>query len=279
MAIKNIEKSGIIEEKNYKVYCWTCSVNNKKYIGITKQTMNRRARNEGKGYKHCVKFYNAITKYGFENFSYIIIEDNLSFQEAKEKEIYYINKYKTNDRRFGYNLSSGGDAPPIDEEWISKMKKRIVETIGREVVCFDKRGQLVQIFESISEASRVTGAKICNIYQCCKKFNKSGEQTISAKGYLFCYIEDYEESMVVYYKDKNYNRKPVVQLTKDFIPIAVFNSVKEAMRTLNNKGIIECVEGYYQFSAGCRWAFLENYKLEHPDFDESKYIKPNNVYN
>jgi hypothetical protein len=38
-----------------------------------------------------------------------VLETNLSFENAKEKEIFYIDKYKTNQKNFGYNLTRGGD--------------------------------------------------------------------------------------------------------------------------------------------------------------------------
>lgn len=39
----------------------------KKYIGQTKQKVEKRW-NRGKGYKTSSKFYNAINKYGWDNF-------------------------------------------------------------------------------------------------------------------------------------------------------------------------------------------------------------------
>ena len=57
------------------------------YIG---QTNNIKARWKPSAYKNCVKFYNAILYYGWENFSHIILENNLTFEEANIKEEYYI---------------------------------------------------------------------------------------------------------------------------------------------------------------------------------------------
>lgn len=111
---------------NYKVYKYT-SLSNKVYIGITKTTRKEREGKEGSGYKSCVKFYNAIQKYGIENFTYEIIEDNLFPEEAFQKEIYYINLYDSTNPLKGYNCSFGGDAPMLgrkhSEETLLKFSK------------------------------------------------------------------------------------------------------------------------------------------------------------
>ena len=90
----------------------TNKINNKKYIGITSQSPNSRWR-EGEGYRlgytKRTHFYNSICKYGWENFESIVLFENLTSTEAVNKEIELIEKYNTTDRRFGYNITKGGD--------------------------------------------------------------------------------------------------------------------------------------------------------------------------
>jgi group I intron endonuclease len=92
---------------NYIVYMHI-SPSQKKYIGITCTSTSKRWKN-GKGYKDSVLFYNAIKKYGWENIEHLILHTNLSSTEAKEKEKELIKSFKTNDRKYGYNLTAGGD--------------------------------------------------------------------------------------------------------------------------------------------------------------------------
>lgn len=83
------------------------SPTNKIYVGITSQNPIRRWSN-GHGYKNNKYFTNAITKYGWNNFRHEILYTNLTKEEAEQKEIELIAKYKSNDIRFGYNIENGG---------------------------------------------------------------------------------------------------------------------------------------------------------------------------
>ena len=92
---------------NYTLYKHT-SPSNKVYIGITKLDVKLRWRN-GTGYQLQPRFYNAIKKYGWDNFSHEIIFRNLTEDEAKLLEQMYIALYESNDPKKGYNISEGGN--------------------------------------------------------------------------------------------------------------------------------------------------------------------------
>lgn len=64
------------------------------YIGITKQNPIVRW-NNGFGYKRNPHFYNAIQKYGWNNFQHEIIFSNLTQEEAENYEKIFIAKYRT----------------------------------------------------------------------------------------------------------------------------------------------------------------------------------------
>ena len=92
--------------KLYAVYKHT-SPNGKIYIGITLRKPIYRW-NNGKGYLKQVYFYNAILKYGWENIKHEILFENLTKEEAEQKEIELIRFYKSNQRAYGYNIANGG---------------------------------------------------------------------------------------------------------------------------------------------------------------------------
>lgn len=91
---------------NYIVYIHTNNQNNKKYVGITCRKPQVRWGVNGNGYSLQKKFFNAIQKYGWNNFSHDIIASNLSKEEAKELETYYIDLYDCINN--GYNILREG---------------------------------------------------------------------------------------------------------------------------------------------------------------------------
>lgn len=94
-------------DKKYIVYKYT-SPSGKIYIGQTSQTIKGRAGINGQKYWDSPLFYNAIKKYGYENFSSEILYTDLTLEEANYWESYYIEKFHSNNRQYGYNLTSGG---------------------------------------------------------------------------------------------------------------------------------------------------------------------------
>lgn len=130
-------------EKCYKVYIYRNKINNKIYIGQTKHTLLERAGLQGQKYEGCTCFYKAIQKYGWENFIGTILEDNLTSQEANEREKYWIKFFDATNKNKGYNLTSGGD----NLEGINRTGRR------KKVVCKETG----QIFSSLTEAAQWAG--------------------------------------------------------------------------------------------------------------------------
>lgn len=105
--------------KNYIVYVHTFP-NNKKYVGITCQNINRRWRN-GDGYIGQV-VHDAIIKYGWDNIQHEIIKTGLSKEDAENLEIELIKKYHSLSHENGYNVENGGNATKnLDESTKKKI--------------------------------------------------------------------------------------------------------------------------------------------------------------
>lgn len=86
------------------------SPNEKVYVGITsKFPASLRWGNRGEYYSENIYFSRAISKYGWNNFQHIILADNLEESDAKLLEVYYIKLFRSNEGKFGYNLTSGGE--------------------------------------------------------------------------------------------------------------------------------------------------------------------------
>ena len=84
-------------ERSYSIYIIKNKINKKVYIGQTCQSPKERFAQHMKPSTHktrgSYKLYNAIKKYGKENFYFEVLEKNISKKEIDEKEIYYINLY------------------------------------------------------------------------------------------------------------------------------------------------------------------------------------------
>lgn len=111
------------DEELYCVYMHINKINGKRYIGQTKQSVERRWGGNGCNYKYCPYFYRAIKKYGWNNFEHIIIQDNLTKEEANLLENLNIIAFNTINRDFGYNLTTGGEQPIYSEEAKQKMSE------------------------------------------------------------------------------------------------------------------------------------------------------------
>lgn len=114
---------------NYCIYIHRNIINNKAYIGITVygDNPNKRWQN-GKGYAQQKLFYNAIQKYGWDNFEHIIWADGLTENEAKVWEIRLISLFNTTNLNYGYNISPGGESFNITDVGIIKRTNSMIET-------------------------------------------------------------------------------------------------------------------------------------------------------
>lgn len=167
---------------NYTIYMHEHRENGKKYIGITCQNPQKRWGN-GKNYKKTSYFRNAIDKYGWDMFRHEILYTNLSKEEACKLEQELIKKYKTNDRKYGYNNSIGGEIGSLgnkhklSEE--TKRKMRVAKKKGtycdglrkyneskiKKVLCIETN----EIYNGVKLASKLTGINVSSISCCCNK--------------------------------------------------------------------------------------------------------------
>lgn len=125
----------------YTVYMHINQINKKSYIGLTKQNPKHRWGNNGINYKKgCNRFWNAIQKYGWDNFDHAICKSGLTKNDACELEKKLILEYRTQEHDYGYNITEGGEAPRMPLESRNKIANAMMgNKHGLGKVCSEEK--------------------------------------------------------------------------------------------------------------------------------------------
>lgn len=133
---------------NYKLYMHVAP-NGKVYVGTTCETIRRRWGPNGNGYKgQC--FHKAIQQYGWDNIEHYVIMEHLNHDDADILEQVFIEYYKANNPKFGYNRTSGAD-------------RRSFKGVSKKVICIDT----LEIYTSVYDSAKKTGVSSSAIYLNC----------------------------------------------------------------------------------------------------------------
>ena len=110
----------------YYVYIHTCTVNGKKYVGVTGRNPESRWGKNGEGYLYNDHFRSAILKHGWDNFEHEVFEVD-SKEEMYRKEVELISFYHSNDPEYGYNNSTGGEKSGLGCRRSEEARRKISE--------------------------------------------------------------------------------------------------------------------------------------------------------
>ena len=203
------------------IYMYT-SPSGKKYIGQTVNSLSERAKNiiSGIGYKKCTVFWKAIQKYGWNKFLCSILEEIL-IEDLNSREQYWI-KYFNSFVPNGYNLTIGGETGKTHSVYVYSAQN----------------GQLLEHYNSITEASRSTGVPIETISTILS--NKNNRRQAHNLTFSNNYYEKYDLSKLA---RSNYRATFVYDEKGTFLNS--FETVMEASRQLGigEAGIRKCLEG------------------------------------
>lgn len=256
------------DDKFYYLYCHTNKINGKKYIGISVQSPSRRWRKNGEGYDGCPKFYQAIQKYGWNNFDHEILLTELTQQEANEKEKEYIAKYDT--IKNGYNILAGG----FDK---SANGDIIFQTKPVNQYSLDKK--LIKTWDSVTDIERVLKINHSSISAVCRR------ERITSYGYIWRYTNDCDDINDIVIKTtycqhnmKNAQQRPINQYDFQGNLIKQWKSINEASQSFDkvNTAISNCCDrrGKTKSAYGYQWRYADDCE----DIGQLKYYNDKIIY-
>lgn len=172
------------------IYKITNQVNGKVYIGQSVDIYIRRCchKSELRGHRHHnIHLQRAWDQYGEENFIFDTIEE-CKENKLNEREIFWISYYNSNDPKYGYNLTEGGDGLrgyKCSQELKNKMSQ---SKNPPRIVQIDFDGKLVRSWRSATHAQRtLMNIRARSILQCARHI------CYQANGYIWFFENEYNE--------------------------------------------------------------------------------------
>lgn len=247
--------------RKYIVYKHINKINGKVYIGQTCMKPEHRWRN-GNGYINNSYFYNAIQKYGWDNFEHVIVAKNLTQSEANNIEERLIKECQSTDRNNGYNIMFGGDNHSLSDETKEKLSKIAKERMGSYT-----QEELENIGRKISVA---LSGENNGFYG--KKHTEETKQKMRDNHANFSgenhpmYGHKHSDATKAEWSKKrkgknlyadNPNAKQVIQYDKNMNYISTFLTIKEAAEITgcSHSNISSCCRGRIKSSGGYKWRY------------------------
>ena len=235
----------------YTVYKHT-SPSGKVYIGVTSLRPEERW-GGGAGYVKNKHFNRAIKKYGWENIKHEILFDGLSKGDAFKIEIKLIKEYRSNEREFGYNKSSGGESSVRGLHWhqsketiekrVQKMRGRKLTQEQRKKLSESHKGQVShQKGKPISEEIK---AKISNTL---KKWNSEHESPNKGR--------KYKKTKEAILATSRGHYKPVVCIETGIIYESIMAA--ETLTKTDGSSISSVCKGKRKTAGGYHWRYQKD---------------------
>ena len=239
----------------YCVYKITNLINNKCYIGSSIRVQERWQQHKNvafnSNHKHYhYPLYQAFRKYGLENFSFEILNDNfnsaIEMQDYEKNMIIFFNSLSN-----GYNQTLETYCPLLDEN----IRQQIIESKSSACAKVNDKEEIIEIYSSYHDAARQNNliGRESAIRNVCKGLCSS------CNGLIFRDID--KEKNIISKPIKNYKgRKAVVaiDIAKPENTI-IFESISKAAQEFNTerKSIIQCIQGSSRYSTVKGYIFRE----------------------
>lgn len=264
---------------NFSVYRHIAP-NGKMYVGVTSREPDLRWGLNGSGYKKQSLFYNAIKKYGWDNFQHEILLTNLTETQASLAEQLFIYYWDLTNRDKGYNLMTGGITgakhTQSTKDKISKGNKGKVRSLEykqhlsemRQGVKHHNYGKHLSE-ETKQKISKANKGKECKI----KRFGKNApmygkhhsektkqlySQQRKGKNNSF-YGKHHTEESKQKMRD-NLPKRAVAQIdiqTNEIINTFISQKEAERQTGIYHSNIAKCCKGKSHHAGGYKWRYID----------------------
>lgn len=205
-------------------------------------------------------------KYGWDNISHEIYAENLTQKEAEKVERELIKKYKSKDKRHGYNHTDGGDGTrgfsPSEESRAKMSESRrqlckspaVLEMMHgvnpnkKKVYQYDLDGNLIKIWSGARKAEKeFKPGKNCQAIRKCCEGNCNG-----AYGYIWSYTP-LDEMPIVTGQRTVYQYDLEGNLVKRWVNLQ--KAVNRFREGKESTVIRQCVSGHRPHAYGYLWTY------------------------
>jgi group I intron endonuclease len=233
------------------IYKITNKINGKVYIGQTIQLFKARKkdhRNSMERLSH-IYLYRAFKKYGLEAFEWEEIDQATSKVEPDEKERFYIEQFRSTNRKHGYNLTFGGEGGKQTEE----VRQRIGASNKGRVKSEEERKKLSASLKGkyTKEKASWWGRKHTE-----EEKRKMSEAQRGPKNHMFGKKASEEtrcKQGEARRGEKHWNHKRVINLDSGEVFISAMDASEKT--GIDNSVIGKCCKGLRKSAGGFRWAY------------------------
>jgi group I intron endonuclease len=217
----------------------------------------------GLGYNHNNLMKRAIKKYGWENIEHNVLFENLSKEEAEQKEIELIKLYECNKLNYGYNISNGGNhLGKHSQQSKEKMRNYALNRplSHNKNISLSKKGKPSNMTKEqkklLSDILKGNKYGVGNKSFLGKKHSEESKKKISLSRLgKTSWIKGKKRSLQHTLNNVETHKKKVVQYDKNMNIICEFSSIKEAIEKTKINNICKCCKGKQKTAGGYIWKY------------------------
>ncbi len=239
-----------------QIYIITNKLNGKQYVGQSRNYLDRWTSHCSYKDDYSCLLHNAIRKYGKDNFTIELLEDNIPIEEIDQREKYYIDYYNTFTN--GYNMTTGGQG--VHGYRHTNNTKQKISNNSEKMWTEIKRDESRYNEIMIKRSKSLKGKKFSESHR--KAISEAAKKRLGSKNSFYGKRHSQETKDLIGKK----NSKSIVMVDPNSNEIIrEFTSIKKAVKYLLEIGkttsiqadhkIVNVCKGRKEYAYGFRWRY------------------------